>query len=135
MIEQTLLMIKPNATKKRHIGEIITMVEKADFEIEKIRIFIMDQALADQFYEMHRGKPFFERLEQFMCSGKTVAMVVCKDNAVEDMRLLVGDTDPDKQKEGTIRRHYADNITENAVHASDSLDSAHREIALVFPNN
>lgn len=129
----SLLLIKPNATQKHHIGEIIAMVEHHGFELVEARIFTMDQQLAEEFYEMHVGKSFFPDLIKFMSSGRTTAVILQKQNAVEDLRKLIGDTHPEKQEWGTIRKLYADNITENAVHASDSDDSAKREIGILFP--
>ncbi|HNX01455.1 MAG TPA: nucleoside-diphosphate kinase [Candidatus Cloacimonadota bacterium] len=129
----SLLLIKPNATQKHHIGDIITMVEHHGFELVEARIFTMTRDLAESFYEMHKGKPFFESLVHFMTSGRTTAVILQKQNAVEDLRKLIGDTDPSKQEWGTIRKLYADNITENAVHASDSDESAKREIGILFP--
>ena len=132
MKEQTLLLIKPNATAQKHIGEIITIIERNGYDILKLRSFTFDLPLAHAFYEEHAGKEFFERLINFMTSGMTVAALLEKENAVADLRELVGDTYPERRKPGTIRAVYADNITENAVHASDSPMHAKREIALIF---
>ncbi len=133
MSNYSLLLIKPNATQKHHIGEIIAMVEHHGFELVEARIFTMDYDLAEEFYEMHKGKSFFSNLIKFMVSGRTTAVILQKQDAVEDLRLLIGDTDPAKQEWGTIRKLYADSITENAVHASDSDESAKREIGILFP--
>ncbi|TFG43983.1 MAG: nucleoside-diphosphate kinase [Bacteroidia bacterium] len=133
MIEQTLLLIKPNATRKGHIGEIISIIEKNGYTIKQLKSFHFDRALADKFYAEHIGKEFFVRLVTFMSSGMTVAALLEKDNAVPDLRELIGDTNPEKRKAGTIRYLYADSITENAVHASDTHDHALHEINLIFP--
>ncbi len=129
---KTLLMIKPNCTKKNKIGEILTIVENAGFVIEKAKMLNFDQKLVAGFYAEHIGKEFFVRLEKFMCSSKTLALVLSKDNAIEDLRALVGDTDPSKALKGTIRASYGDDVTHNGVHASDSPASAQREIDYLF---
>lgn len=132
MNEQSLFLIKPNAIEKRHVGHIISMVEEKGFIIRNIKIFRFDENSAKEFYAEHLGKEFFERLVSFMISGSTVALLLEKNNAVADLRMLVGDTDPQKRLHGTIRYLYAEGITENAVHASDSLEHARREIGLIF---
>lgn len=134
MIEQTLLLIKPNAVLHKHAGEIISIIESHAFVLRNIKVIQFDRHFAALFYEEHRGKEFFERLLDFMCSGTTIALLLEKENAVSALRELVGDANPSKRKSGTIRDIYAEGITENAVHASDSLDHAKREIALVFGN-
>jgi nucleoside-diphosphate kinase len=135
MTGQTLLLIKPNATAKGHIGEIITIIEQNNYEIRQLKSFRFDLDLANAFYEEHVGKEFFARLVKFMTSGLTVAALLVKENAVSDLRALIGDTNPEKRKPGTIRYLYADSITENAVHASDSPKHAKREIDLIFPGH
>jgi nucleoside-diphosphate kinase len=135
MTELTLLLIKPNATRKHHIGDILAIVEKHGFRIKKLKSFTFDLPLATQFYEEHIGKEFFERLVTFMTSGMIVAALLEKDEAVYHLRELIGDTNPETRKMGSIRYLYADTYTENAVHASDTHDHALREIALIFPEN
>lgn len=135
MTERSLLLIKPNATHKKHIGEIIAIIESSGFDILKIKSFRFDLPLAHQFYAEHIGKEFFDRLVTFMTSGMTVALLVEKDDAVPELRELVGDTYPEKRKPGTIRALYADSVTENAVHASDTHDHALYEIGLIFPES
>lgn len=133
MIEQTLLLIKPNATRKGHIGDILAIIEKNGYTIKLLKSFQFDKALAEKFYAEHIGKEFFERLVTFMTSGMTVAALLEKEDSVPDLRELIGDTNPEKRKPGTIRYLYADSVTENAVHASDSHDHALYEINLIFP--
>ncbi len=135
MTEQTLLLIKPNAVQKGHIGEIITIIEKHQFEILKLRSFRFDLDLAHKFYEEHIGKEFFQRLIEFMTSDMTVALLLEKPHAVNVLRDLVGVTNPETRRPGTIRYIYADSVTRNAVHASDSHEHALREIALIFPES
>ena len=133
MNQQTLLLIKPNAVLHRHAGEIIHMIEQSAFLMRDLKIMRFDPDLAAQFYTEHLGKEFYPRLLDFMCSGTTIAVLLEKENAVFDLRKLVGDTDPAKREPNTIRALYAEGITENAVHASDSPEHAAREISLIFP--
>lgn len=132
MNEQTLLLIKPNAVHHKHIGHIISIIETRGFIIRNIKIFQFTTDSASDFYRDHRGKSFFDKLVSFMVSGTTVALLLEKKNAMADLRELVGDADPEKRKPGTIRSIYAEGVTENAVHASDSMENAHREIKLIF---
>jgi nucleoside-diphosphate kinase len=132
MEHTTLLLIKPNATAKNQIGEILRMVEAHGFVIDNLKLFRFDTDLAEQFYDIHQGKPFFQRLIDFMTSGKTVAVVLHRNDAVAMLRKLVGDTDHTKAAPGTIRFLFGETITVNAVHASDSPENAAREIALIF---
>jgi len=135
MLQETLLLIKPNATKKNKIGEILRMIEANGFVIEKLKMFRMDKDLADEFYQEHLGKNFYEELSGFMRSGKIVGVVLSREEAIVKLRELVGHTDYTKANLGTIRSLYGDSMTENAVHASDSEVSAKREISLIFPQS
>lgn len=132
MNQRSLLLIKPNAVLHHHVGHIISILEEAGFILGGIKEFQFTDQSAGEFYAIHRGKEFFERLIAFMCSGPTVALIVEKENAVDDLRELIGEVDPAKRHAGTIRDLYAEGITENAVHASDSEENALREISLVF---
>jgi len=132
MTEQTLMLIKPNAVEHRHIGQIIAIVEQHGFIIRDIRMFHFNEVLARRFYYVHEGKSFFDRLINFMTSGDTVALLLEKENAVMELRDLIGEVEPDKRKPGTIRYQYAEGMTENAVHASDKLENAAYEIHLIF---
>ena len=133
MQEYTLLLIKPNATGKNRIGAILEMVEEAGFIVEQMRLLVIDDDLAGRFYGVHRDKPFYARLVEFMTSGKTVAVCLRRDYAVSHLRSLVGATNPGQAAPGTIRHKYGDSVTKNAVHASDSAENAIREICLMFP--
>lgn len=132
MKKHTLLLIKPNATKKHQIGAILKMVEENGFEIDKLKLFYMDSDLADQFYAEHIGKGFFSDLKDFMMSGKIVGAQLSREDAVLKLRELVGNTDSTKAALGTIRAIYGISKGENAVHASDSDASAERELKLIF---
>ena len=132
MSGRSLLLIKPNAVAHRHVVQIISILENAGFRLAALKEFRFTPALAQEFYAPHRGKEFLDRLVEFMCSDLTVAAVVDKDNAVEDLRRLIGAVDPAEREPGTIRDLFAEGVTENAVHASDTEANAEREIALLF---
>ncbi|HPT10911.1 MAG TPA: nucleoside-diphosphate kinase, partial [Bacteroidales bacterium] len=120
----TFTMIKPSAFEAGYTGSILSMIEKAGFRIKSLKKVKLTTSQAGDFYEMHRGKPFYEGLVGFMSSGPIVAAVLEKENAVEDFRLLIGATDPANAEPGTIRKLYGKNMGENAVHGSDSDESA-----------
>ncbi len=132
MNERTLLLIKPDSTKKNHIGAILQIIEEHCFKIEDIKMFVMDDEMASNFYAEHEGKDFYERLVTFMKSGKTVGVILSRENAIKELRNLAGSTDYHESKPETIRRIYGETITKNAVHASDSPESAKREIKIIF---
>ncbi|MCB5251672.1 MAG: nucleoside-diphosphate kinase [Candidatus Cloacimonadaceae bacterium] len=132
MIEQSLFLIKPNAVMRGHVGQIITMLEDQGFAIVKMKLFRFDEELARIFYAEHIGKEFYPRLQRFMCSGNTVALLLERENAIKVLRELIGDLSPEKRKPGTIRALYGDGVTENGAHASDSLESAKRETEVIF---
>jgi len=132
MKERTLTMIKPNAVKKHVAGKIISMWEDAGFEIVQIKRKHLTAAQAEGFYKEHEGKPFFAGLVEFMTSGSIYILVLEKENAIADNRKLMGATNPANAEEGTIRKLYADSLGENAVHGSDSPQSAAREIDYYF---
>ena len=125
-------MIKPDAVRAGHIGAILNMINQAGFRIVALKLTQMSLERAGQFYDVHRARPFFGELTEFMSSGPIVAAILEKDNAVEDFRKLIGATDPAKADEGTIRKLYATSVGENAVHGSDSDENAAIEIAYFF---
>jgi nucleoside-diphosphate kinase len=129
---KTLTMIKPGAVKNKHIGAIIDRIEQAGFRIVAIKSLKLSRIAAEEFYAEHKGKPFFDELVDFMSSGPIVAAVLYKDNAVEDFRKLIGSTDPAQAEEGTIRKDFAESKAHNAVHGSDSDESAERECHFFF---
>ncbi len=132
MIEETLVLIKPDAVKAAHIGEIIAIYEKNNLEIEKMRTLTMTKEIAAKHYEEHIGRPYYEELEKFMTSGQIVAMVLKGEDAIKRVREINGKTDPKEAAEGTIRKLYAESKQHNAVHASDSPENAKREINIFF---
>lgn len=131
-IEKTLSIIKPNAVKKKLIGEIEMRISQAKFKIVALKMLRLTKEQAEGFYGEHQGKPFFDNLIRFMTSGPIIVQVLESEDAVKRYRDLMGPTDLSKANAGTLRADFADSITENAVHGSDSLASAQREIAYFF---
>ena len=134
-IEQTFSIIKPDAVKKNAIGAIVDRFEKKGLHIAAAKLMHMDRAKAEGFYGEHKERPFFKALVDFMVSGPVMVMCLEGENAVALNRELMGATDPTKAEPGTIRRDFAQSIDANAVHGSDSLTSAAREIAFFFEKN
>jgi nucleoside-diphosphate kinase len=130
--ETTLVMIKPNAVKKNAIGKILDRFESAGLCIAGARLEQLTRERCEGFYAEHTGKPFFEGLVSFMSSGPAMLLALTGENAIAAARELMGDTNPDAAAPGTIRADFADNMTENAVHGSDSPASAERELAYHF---
>ena len=128
----TLSIIKPNAVRNKNIGEIISLFEKSNLTIKKAKLTTLAKEKAEAFYKEHKDKPFFDELVGFMTSGPIMVLVLEGQNAVEVNRRLMGATNPDEAENGTIRSLYADSMTENAVHGSDSQKSANSEIAFFF---
>jgi nucleoside-diphosphate kinase len=131
--ERTLVLIKPDAVRRGLLGEVIGRLERKGLVIEAMVLRTMDEALADQHYAEHVDKPFYPPLKVFMTGGPLVAIVVSGDQAIEVVRGLTGATDGRKAAGGTIRGDFSLSNRENLVHASDSADSAKREIGLWFP--
>jgi nucleoside-diphosphate kinase len=131
--ERTLVLVKPDAVRRGLVGEVISRFERKGLTIETMRLRTMDAALADQHYAEHVEKPFYPPLKEFMTGGPLVAMVLSGDEAIDVVRALTGATDGRKAAPGTIRGDLSLSNRENLVHASDSPDSAKREIALWFP--
>ncbi len=132
MVERTLAIIKPDAVRRNLIGEIITAITHAGFRIVGMKFVHMTKEQAEHFYEIHRGRSFFEELTRFMSSGPVVVLALEKERAVEDFRALIGATDPAEALPGTIRHRFGTSKGENAIHGSDSLENAAREIAFFF---
>ncbi len=117
-------MIKPDAVKKNNIGGILQMINEAGFKIIAMKYSKLTSEKAGEFYAIHKERPFYGELVEFMSSGPIVLAILEKENAVDDFRKLIGATDPLKADEGTIRKKYASSIGENAVHGSDSDENA-----------
>jgi nucleoside-diphosphate kinase len=124
---KTLFIIKPDAVKHEYIGPILAKINANGFHIAALKLIKLDRTHAGQFYAVHRQKPFFDNLVRFMTSGPVVVGILEKENAVGDYRTLMGTTDPAKAEEGTIRKLFAGNIEQNAVHGSDSDENAEIE--------
>jgi nucleoside-diphosphate kinase len=129
---KTLAIIKPDAVSDGYIGEIISMIIKTGFKIKAMKMTYLTRKQAEKFYEVHKERPFYNDLIDYMTSGACIPIVLEKDNAVEDYRKLIGATDPAQAEEGTIRKLYARNKQYNAVHGSDSDDNAEKEISFFF---
>lgn len=132
MIEETLVLIKPDAVRKKHIGDIIKIYEANDLEIMAMRMLTMTKELAAKHYVEHLDRPYYSDLEGFMTSGPIVAMILKGEDAIKRVREINGKTNPKDAAEGTIRKLYAENGSRNAVHASDSPENAKREINIFF---
>lgn len=132
MSNRTLAIIKPDAVNDNHVGEIIAMINKAGFKIKALKMIKLSEDAAKAFYEIHKEKPFYGELVEYMTSGPCVPIALEKDNAVEDYRKLIGATNPANAAEGTVRKLYAKSVQFNAVHGSDSDENAAREIAFFF---
>ncbi|MEZ4799476.1 MAG: nucleoside-diphosphate kinase [Flavobacteriales bacterium] len=128
----TFTMIKPDATTAGHTGKILDKIIEAGFKIKAMKWTQLSKEEAGKFYAVHKERPFFGELVEYMTSGPIVAAILVKDNAVEDFRTLIGATDPQKAEEGTIRRMFAQSIAANAVHGSDSDENALIEGAFYF---
>ena len=131
-MERTLCLVKPNAVNKNTIGQIIARFEGGGLAVRGLRMLRLTRQQAELFYDIHQGKPFFEDLVGFMTSAPIVAMVLEGEGAVARAREIMGATNPAQAAEGTIRKDFADSLTENAVHGSDSPDNAAREAGFFF---
>lgn len=124
MTNRTFTMIKPDATEKGHTGAILKMISEAGFRIVAMKMTHLSQTKAGQFYEVHKERPFYGELVEFMSRGPITAAILEKENAVEEFRKLIGATNPALADEGTIRKLFATSIGENAIHGSDSDQNA-----------
>ena len=129
---RTFTMIKPDAVSKGYTAEILKKISDAGFKIIALKMTQMSRRDAELFYAVHKERPFFNELVEFMSSGPIVAAVLEKENAVEDFRTLIGSTNPAEAAEGTIRKLYAESVGKNAIHGSDSDENAAIEIAFHF---
>ena len=130
--QRTFSIVKPDAVRKGDTGAILAEITKAGFKIVAIKKISLSKAQAEGFYHVHSARPFFGELVEFMASGPIFPMVLEKDNAIADLRTLMGATDPAKADEGTIRKMFASSIGENAIHGSDAEDTAAFEIGYFF---
>jgi nucleoside-diphosphate kinase len=128
----TFSIIKPNAVRTGKTGPILAMINEGGFEIAAMRMVKMTLPQAESFYSVHKGKPFFDGLIEFMISGPVVVMILRHENAVDHFRKLIGATDPAKAEPGTIRKTFAVSVQMNAVHGSDSVENAIKEANFFF---
>jgi len=124
---RTFTMLKPDAVEAKNTGKIIEMIIDAGFEIKAMKLTHLNESEAKEFYAVHKERPFYGELVEYMTSGPIVAAILEKDNAVADFRKLIGATDPSEAEEGTIRKKYAESKAKNAVHGSDSDENAEIE--------
>ena len=129
---KTFAIIKPDAVKNGYTGKIYDRILQAGFNILSAKLLKMTNEQAEGFYDVHRNRPFFDDLVEFMTSGPCMVLALEKSNAVETWRETIGATNPDEAKENTIRKDFASNVQENAVHGSDSDENAEKEIAFFF---
>jgi nucleoside-diphosphate kinase len=130
----TLTMLKPDSIETGNIGNILQMITDAGFDIKAMKLTQLSRERAEEFYAVHKERPFYGELVEYMTSGPIVAAILEKDNAVEDFRALIGATDPAEAGEGTIRKKYAESKGRNAVHGSDSDENAQIEGDFHFSN-
>jgi nucleoside-diphosphate kinase len=131
-IEQTFAIIKPDAVAAGHAGQILGMIEKAGFRIRGMKMIRLSKQQAEGFYDVHRERPFFTGLVEFMMEGPVVVLALEREGAIKHWRELMGATNPEKAAEGTIRKKFASNIERNAVHGSDAPETAAIEIPFFF---
>ncbi|MBI3698783.1 MAG: nucleoside-diphosphate kinase [Acidobacteria bacterium] len=131
-IERTLTIIKPDAAAAGHIGEIIAALEQAGFRILAMKKVHLTRAQAEGFYHVHRGKFFFDSLVKFMTEGPVVPMALEREDAIATLRKLMGDTNPEKAPEGSIRQRFGSSIERNAIHGSDAPETAAFELGFFF---
>ncbi len=133
-MEKTFAIIKPDAVERRITGKIISKIEESGFNIVAMKKIWLTKKEAEGFYAVHKGKPFFESLINYMSSGPCIAMVLEKENAIADWRKLMGATNPANAEAGTIRKEFAIDVEKNSVHGSDAVDTAKYEISYFFSN-
>jgi nucleoside-diphosphate kinase len=131
-LQRTLTIIKPDAVRRNAIGDIIEQFEKNGFRILSMKMLEISKHQAEQFYAVHASRPFYNSLTDFMSSGPIVALALEKENAIADLRELMGSTNPANAKEGSIREKWATSIESNAIHGSDAEDTARFELSFFF---
>ncbi len=132
MVEQTLIIVKPDAVKRNLTGKILTRFERKGFQIVKLKMLNFTKDIAEVFYSDHKSKPFFGELVSFITSGRVVAAVIEANNAISTTRLMIGATKSFEAAPGSIRGDFGLGISENIIHASDSLESFEKEVKVVF---
>lgn len=133
MIERTLVLIKPDGIERKIMGEIIRFYEQKDLSITELKLVQCSRKTAEEHYEEHKGRPYFDELIEYITSGKLCAMIIEGEDAINIVRKINGNKDPNLAELGSIRGKYADDRTRNLVHASDNFKNAEREIGIWFP--
>lgn len=131
-VERTLTILKPDCVRKNLIGEVTRRIQEAGFRIVAMKMTRLTEDTAGGFYAVHKERPFFDELVEFMSSGPCVPMILEKENAIKDFREFIGATDPSEAEEGTIRADFADSVGENIIHGSDSVENGKKEAAYFF---
>jgi len=131
-LERTFTMIKPDGVRKALVGEIVKRYQDAGLKLIGLKLMRLSQEKAEELYSIHKGKPFYDELVDFIISGPVVPMVLEGDNAVARVREIMGATNPKEAAPGTIRGDFAEEVSENIVHGADSVESANREIPIFF---
>ena len=131
-IQRTFSILKPDAVRNGHTGVILSMIQQAGFRIIGMKMIEITKRQAEGFYAVHAARPFFESLTTFMSSGPIVVLALEKENAIADLRKLMGATNPANAEEGTVRKNYAASIEENAIHGSDAENTARFELGYFF---
>jgi nucleoside-diphosphate kinase len=132
-IERTLLIVKPDGVVRGLVGEVLVRVERKGYRVEKIKSMKMDRDFAERHYAEHKGELYYSDLIEYITEGPVVVAIISGENSIENVRRILGQTDPLKARPGSIRGAYATSVTRNLVHGSDSTESAAHEIALFFP--
>lgn len=132
MIERTLAIIKPDAVSRGLVGKILAHIEEQGFRVRALKLVHLSKQAAQQFYQVHAERPFYDSLTTYMSSGPVVPMLLERENAIQSLRDLMGATNPQQAAPGTIRRDYGENIERNAIHGSDAAVTAAAEIAFFF---
>ena len=131
-VERTLTILKPDCVRNNLIGQVTRRIQEAGFRIVAMKMTRLTKDTAGGFYAVHKERPFFDELVEFMSSGPCVPMILEKENAIEDFREFIGATDPSEAEEGTIRADFADSVGENIIHGSDSVENGKKEAAYFF---
>ncbi|HEY3375771.1 MAG TPA: nucleoside-diphosphate kinase [Candidatus Aquicultor sp.] len=131
-MERTFTMVKPDGVRKAVVGEVVRRYEQAGLKLIGLKLMRLSQEKAEELYSIHKGKPFYDELVDFIMSGPVVPMVIEGENAVSRVREIMGATNPKEAAKGTIRGDFAEEISENIVHGADSTESANREIPIFF---
>ncbi len=131
-IQRTFSIVKPDAVRKGHTGGILSMIQETGFRIIGMKMISITKSQAEGFYAVHASRPFFGSLTEFMSSGPIVVLALEKENAIADLRKLMGATNPANAEAGTVRKKYAESIEQNAIHGSDAEDTAKFEISYFF---